>query len=311
MNSPVARPLCRLSSIVVIAIGVAGCATWSDRGERDASRVDVSNGSAKRQGGKSWLSRPDSSSAVSIDAEFFAAPIEVNGTGDPEASQEEFEASVWQWVDETAIGLATRRRYQANGLRVGRVVQVDRFRKAIGRRAGVGADVINEFLREAEIASPLSQGNRTLPMRYGRRYEIPLHQPRPGTQVCLLREDRDLVGRTLSNAQLLLGLAVGQGAEAGEIELSVRPEIRHGDARQSFVSSDSAIRIDTRREVWSLETLDLSARLAAGDAIVISTTSPPVGLGRQMLTDDSPGRGREQLFVLLKVKQVPGPSDRL
>ncbi len=311
MNFPVALPFCRLSLTAAVAIAVAGCATWSDRGEKNAPQVDVLTGAAAKGGGKSLLSRPDSSSAVSIEAEFFAAPIAVSGGGDSGVSVEELEASVWQWVDETAIGLATRRRYQSNGLRVGRVVQVDRFRKAIGRRAGEGVNVVGEFLREAAIASPLSQGNRTLPMRYGRRYEIPLHQPRPGEQVCMIREDRDLVGRTLSNAQLFLGLMVGQGAEAGEVELSVRPEIRYGDARQSFVSSDSAIRIDTRREVWRLETLDVTARLAAGDAIVISTTSPPVGLGRQMLTDDSPGRGREQLFVLLRVKNVPGPSDRL
>ncbi len=318
-----AHGLCRWSSIVLLSIAGAGCASWTDRPDAELAEM-VGQSGRRGSSGSKLLSLQEQSAAVTLTVESFTVPYvsvepEEAGAGTPEtdgsdeASDAEIESSVWQWIDEAAIAAATRRRYQANGLRIGRLVREDRFRRAIERRRGGREDVLDEFLREADVASPLAQSDRTLPMRFGRRYELPLHQPRSGEQVSLLRVDRRLVGRTLRNPQLLLGLSVHQGGSPHEVELEIRPEIQHGEAKRSFVSSDSgsAIRIDTRREAWKLETLDFAATLAVGDAVVISTTTPTIGLGDQMLTDNASDRGREQLFLVLQVTRIPSLADQL
>lgn len=330
MNAPSAQLLCRWTSIGWLAIAGVGCATWTDRSEPDrAARVDLSsggsgNGGGSGKGGMSNLfSQQNRSSAVRVTLEFLTMPTgrpeaePISGDDDDEGpssegnSHADREASVWQWVDETVIAASTRRQLQSNGLRIGRVVQEDRFRRAIEQRHGGGGDEVDTLLREAEVLSSLAQGSRKLSMRFGRRYEIPLHQPRSGQQVLLLRENRELVGRTLSHPQLLLGLLLTQGNTPGEVVLGVRPEIQHGEAKQSFVKSDSALRIDTRREVWKLENLDFAATLTEGDAFVISTTTPPIGIGEQMLTDVTSGHGREQLVLLIRLTAVPSLADRL
>ena len=218
------------------------------------------------------------------------------------------DADLWQWVDETVLAAPARRALQANGLRAGRLVREDRFREALARLRDQ-SDVIDDFLREAEVSSRLSQGSRSLPLRYGRRAEVPLHQPLGGDQVTLVKTGSQLIGRTLGNPQLNLVLTARPGAASREVILDVRPEIQHGESRQAFISSDSAIRIDTRREVWRLETLDFSLRMSVGDLLVLSTTATPRGVGGQMLTDAASSGDDARLYLLLRLESVPETSE--
>ena len=300
----------------LMGLAAVGCATWTDRSQGDlGDRATIRSGKSKssRSWGKLRSLRSGSTAGVlSVDfvvAERVSEASLSAATTDPELSGAAADDSdLWQWVDETVLAAPARRALQANGLRAGRLVREDRFREALARQRAQ-SDVIDDFLREAEISSRLSQGSRSLPLRYGRRAEVPLHQPLGGDQVTLVKTGPQLVGKTLGNPQLTLALTSRPGDGSRELLLDVRPEIQHGESRQAFISSDSAIRIDTRREVWRLETLDFSSRMSVGDVLVLSTTATPRGVGAQMLTDTGSSGDDARLYLLLRLESVPETSE--
>lgn len=300
----------------LIGLAAIGCATWTDRSQGDlGDRASIRSGKSKtsRSWGKLRSLRSGSTAGV-LAVEFVVAERSSEARLSAGADDSEFrdasdgDADLWQWVDETVLAASARRGLQANGLRAGRLVREDRFREALARQRDQ-SDVFDDFLREAEVSSRLSQGSRSLPLRYGRRAEVPLHQPLAGDQVTLVRTGSQLIGRTLGNPQLNLVLTVRPGDASRELLLDVRPEIQHGESRQAFISSDSAIRIDTRREVWRLESLDFSLRMSVGDLLVLSTTSTPRGVGAQMLTDTGSSGDDARLYLLLRLESVPETSE--
>ena len=170
---------------------------------------------------------------------------------------------------------------------------------------------MEEFFSEAAVASEVSHGRQRIPMRFGRRYELALRQPFEGTHTALVRSQAETLGRTLNNAQYFLALTASPADTAQKIRLRIRPEIQYGAAKQKWVSSDSAIRIDTLRENWSLEMLDINLAAAAGDTIVIAPDTPTHGLASKMLTGNGTDQHEQQLVVLIHVTQIPSPADQL
>ena len=96
-----------------------------------------------------------------------------------------------------------------------------------------------------------------------------------------------------------------------QVSLRLRPEIQHGSMRQRWVSSDTALRIDTRRETWSLKELDVNLAGVENDTFVIGSVAPAVGIGKQMLGGKSNDQTQQQVIMLIKLAQVPTPADRL
>ena len=210
---------------------------------------------------------------------------------------------IWQWVDETKIDAVQRHRLLANGIRAGFVSNEDQFRRRLAGET-VQSDVVNQFLSEASVNSDLSQGSERLPLRFGRRYELPLRQPTEGNDITLLSLDDGPIGRTLVRPQHMFAITAGRGTNAKQIELQFRPEIQHGDAKQKWITSDSAFRIDTRRDTWSLPELDLDVTAGRGDLLVITADTPPRGLGRKMLTGAGSDQAQQQMLLLIEVIQV-------
>ena len=241
-----------------------------------------------------------SSKAIVVNVEF--VPI---GVDDVTADDME---SLWQWVDEGAPEVASRQAMSANGIRCGRLVREDRFRARLGSLKSTSG-VVDEFLEQAEVAADISHGVNRIPMRLGRRYELPLRLPREGSHVTLVRLGDETIGQTLENPQFLFAVTPSAGRLPGEVHLRLRPEIQHGGMRQRWVSSDSALRIDTRRDTWSLEDLDLNVTTAAGQTLVIAAESPLRGLGKQMFSGHSANQIHQQLIVLINVAKVPSASD--
>jgi hypothetical protein len=218
-------------------------------------------------------------------------------------------ASLWQWVDETAIDAAVRGRLLDNGVRVGLVANEERFRSRLADTA-TEQDVIEKFLSEASIASDVSHGELQIPMRLGRRYELPLRQPIEGSHVALVRINGETIGKTLHNAQYSFAITATQSNKQNEVRLRFRPEIQFGDTRQKWVSSDTAIRIDTRRDTWSIPELDLTMTASEGDTLVIAAATPITGMAKHMLTGTGSDRDTQQLVVLVHVAQVPTAVDQ-
>jgi hypothetical protein len=218
-------------------------------------------------------------------------------------------ASLWQWVDETAIDATVRGRLIDNGVRVGLVANDERFRSRLADTA-TEQDVVEKFLSEASVASDVSHGEFQIPMRLGRRYELPLCQPIEGSHVALVRVNGETIGKTLNHAQYSFAITATQANTQNEVRLRFRPEIQFGDTRQKWVSSDTAIRIDSRRDTWSIPELDLTMTASEGDTLVIAAATPVTGMAKQMLTGTGSNQDTEQLVVLVHVAQVPTAVDQ-
>lgn len=237
-----------------------------------------------------------------VEVEF--VPISVD-----EATPDEIQ-SLWQWVDETKIDSGMRRDMAANGLRIGRVIRKDRFRLRLDAMQS-SEGVLDEFFFQASVASDVSHGGRRIPMRMGRRYELPVRQPIEGSHVTMARLDGELIGKTLQDPQFLFAITPTSGATAQQVNLLLRPEIQHGSMRQKWVASDTALRIDTRRETWSLDQLDLNLTGVEDDLYVIGTTRHRAGIGRQMFSGKNSDHKQEQVLMLISLAQVPTPVDQL
>ena len=281
-----AMPQTPLCSLCVLMTLIVGCASWSEDRGRNASLPNIR----------------ENPRAMILQVEFL--PIKID------EEDVDADASIWQWVDETAIDATSRRRLIANGLRIGRVINVERFRSRVeGMRPS--EDVVDEFLAGASIASEVSHRDKRIPLRYGRRSELPLRLPMEGDRVTLLRLGDETIGRTLVDPQYLFAVVANRGKATGQASLRLRPEIQHGDMKQQWVTSDSALRIDTRRETWSLDELDVHLNGTEGDTFVVAGGHHPRGLAEQMLAGKSADNSPLQMLVMIRFDQVPGPTDEL
>ncbi len=218
--------------------------------------------------------------------------------------------NLWQHVDETFIDSTVRANFLSNGIRVGKIHSLDRFLQAL-ENGVTETNVVDDFLNEASVASDVSHGTQTLPLRLGKRSEFPLRQPFEGSHVALIRENGSTVGKTVDNAQYFLGLTATESNSAKRIRLALQPTIQHGTARQKWVSSESAIRIDTRRDNWDLEMLNLTVDLSEGDTIILAPDRPYRGIASKMLSGKAEDQSERELLVLLQVTNIPLPSDQI
>ena len=85
----------------------------------------------------------------------------------------------------------------------------------------------------------------------------------------------------------------------------MQPEIQFGEMRQTWVSSDSALRIDSRRESWALEDLAFEMTVDAGATIVAGAVMPPFGLGEQMFTGKTADGDTDHVVVVLRIADLP------
>jgi hypothetical protein len=114
-----------------------------------------------------------------------------------------------------------------------------------------------------------------------------------------------MIGRTLQDPQFLFAITPDISQLSGQLHLRLRPEIQHGGTRQRFVTADSAIRIDTRRDAWSLNELDLNISVNQGETIVLAAEMPLRGLGEQMFTGHNANQEHQQVVVLIKIAKIP------
>ncbi len=275
------------AAVVLLTTLVVGCARW------------------KNEPGQSTLKLPEvqeNARSIILSVEFL--PLKVD------AHEPDQDASIWQWVDETVIDATERSRLLANGLRIGRIINTERFRSRIETLTPT-QDVVDQFLSGASVASDVSHNAKRVAMRLGRRYELQLHSPTEGEHVTMLRLDEETIGRTLSDPQHLFAMVATAGESAGEINVRLRPEIQHGQMRQKWVSSDAALRIDTRRETWSIQQLDVNLSGSEGDTFVVAAADPAGGLAEQMLRGHSADNLPQQVMVMIRIDQIPRPADRL
>lgn len=283
-----------LLPVVLLALccGCTSWAKWSERGE--SNPIDRSHKLPLRRVTRS----------IEIGTQFIQIRFD---PADPDQLQ-----SMWQWVDETVIPIETRRALNRNGLRIGKVFQPQRLTgKLESLKSGESQDIVDQFLASASVSSHQSEGDRIEPMRIGKRNELPVRLPVKGVHVPMIYENGDVVAKTLLDPTFLFAITPQSGQSAAEIRLRMRPEIQHGDMRQDWVHGDAALRIDVRRQTWSLDSLEFELIGGEGDLFVLSETESRRGLGKMMFGGKNVDQMEQQTVLLLRIANIPTPAEQL
>ncbi len=290
------------SAVGFLGLAFTGCATWNNPGRDTETAVSRVPSETVRHHPQSILLR----------SRFFS--IALPEPTDSSTASDSFATDPWQdlWrsVDETAINHAVRRRLIDNGLRLGVVNNVQRLKDDLAALQPA-IDVIDEFMRQADVADEVAGLDSTEPMRLGGRYELPLRHPVAGRHVTLARLGGETVGRTLSEPQPVLTISPQAGPMHGQVRLNLRPEIQHGEMRKSFTTSRAAVRMEQRRESWAFDELQWTIHLGEGDVLMVAPTREPRGIGRGMLMHAGEGGEKRRTVLLLSVDHLPGAEDAL
>ncbi|MCA9136354.1 MAG: hypothetical protein KDB00_06340 [Planctomycetales bacterium] len=282
-------------AVLVVAVVLGGCSSWAKWDQRgDSGRADRIAHLPLRKVARS----------IELETRFIQIRFDPS---DPDQLQ-----SMWQWVDETVLPSETRVVLQNNGLRIGKATHEERL---LGKLESLGSNasdgVVEQFLSSASISSHQSEGTKTIPMRLGKRYELPVRLPIHGDHVIMVHDDPQPIGRTLRDPQFLFAVTPQAGQSSAEIRLRIRPEIQYGDMQQDWVQGDAALRIDVRRQSWSLDSMELELPGGEGDLFVVAETSQRKGLGKAMLGGKNVDQMEQQTVLLLRIANVPTPAEKL
>ncbi|QEF97343.1 hypothetical protein Mal15_13830 [Stieleria maiorica] len=285
-----------ISLILTCAILPVGCASWSSwPGHEDSPHSD--------RGGPT-LPLKKITRTIELETRFVQIRFD---PADPDQLQ-----SMWQWVDETVLSPETRTVLRHNGLRIGKAAQPERLvGKLDALQSAQSPDIVADFLSSVAVSSHQSEGTKTIPMRLGKRYELPVRLPIQGDQVVIIHDHPQPIGRTLRDPQFLLAVTPRPDRVASQIRLRVRPEIQHGDMQQDWVQGDAALRIDVRRQSWSLDSMEFELAGGEGDLFVVSETTERKGLGREMFGGKNVDQMEQQTVLLIRIANVPTPAEKL
>ena len=195
--------------------------------------------------------------------------------------------SLWNLVDEQAIGVEARRRLAANGLRGGVI------------SGGVPARLAEALAKAAEPAwleAPATL--RLVRLLPGNRAEVVTAPARP--DLVMLENDGTTVrGTTLRDASGMVALRAWPAA-GGRVRVEAVPEFKHGPTRRNWVGEDGAFRLETGQVSRRLEHLGMEVDLPPGGLLVLgSDPDARSSVGAALLEDPMPGQtGVRQLLVI-------------
>ncbi|QDV69820.1 hypothetical protein Poly24_35370 [Rosistilla carotiformis] len=256
---------------------LSGCAQWKDSHEAGSGLTTP---------------RPSPSSSV-IDIGFIPLPIR----------DEQVDWRLWNDVDEQVLPDKLRQQLAANGLRVGRIS---------GRLPDLVAEELNaapeqeslQFLEQANLLSEVAHGGRRVYCRPSTRYELPVRSQMRGEVSVLVKQGDCLTGRCLIDPLFQFSLETRRG-DNGEVILRLVPEIKSGNMKQAWISNEQALRLESRRDVQALDHLAIEIPLELGQAVLISPTAIPCGMGEKMLMGQRVDELQEVVAVVLRLSETP------
>ncbi len=304
--------------LVMLVAGViaGGCASWSDRGTAASKSPLIPLTQDKTAAAVEFtfvpvtLPRITESESESVTESNSANELSLRESSNGEQTLAQRLQSMWQWVDETCIDPGLRSRLAENGLRIGRVTDQQRFESRLAEMKPI-QDQVGTFLAKTSVATETKQGTESIQMQLGRRYELPVRQQTKGNDVAMVRLGGEIRGETVLDPQYLMAVSLVQGRASGELRLRMRPEIQHGALKQTWVGQNTALRIDSKRSVWSLEELEVDLVGGEGDMFVISALESNAGIGSQMFMGSLYDGKNQHTVLLVKLAHVPTSIDPL
>lgn len=209
---------------------------------------------------------------------------------------------LWQISDEQVIPIQTRKRLEANGMRIG-LVPGDMPAIVQQWIAEAQQRLRDETLEQASVASNISLVPKQLTFRAGKRKEILLHAEQQQWVPVIYHEGDQLCGDTFEAPEFILGTtAIPHGD--GRATLLFTPEIKHGQVRNVVVGKEAAFRFEWQRQRRAFDELLSQITLSPGQTVIVTCTEPPKGLGAQFFITESFSRQREHVLVLMRLSKT-------
>lgn len=209
---------------------------------------------------------------------------------------------LWQISDEQVIPIQTRKRLEANGLRIG-LIPGDMPPIVQQWIAEAQQRLRDETLEQASVASNISLVPKQLTFRAGKRKEILLHAEQEKWVPVIYHEEDQLCGETFEAPEFILGTtAIPHGD--GRATVLITPEVKHGQVRNVVVGKEAAFRFEWQRQRRAFDELLSQITLSPGQTVIVTCTEPPKGLGSQFFITESFIRQREHVLVLMRLSKT-------
>ncbi|MFO7903069.1 MAG: hypothetical protein R6U98_10430 [Pirellulaceae bacterium] len=217
--------------------------------------------------------------------------------------QTDFSDRFWPEVDETALSTAQRRRLATNGFRCGLIGST---LPAVLREI-VDQQVPGEVEAGVKLTDPNGQPTvRTHRLRShpGQKGKIMVNNA-PVEQLAALFHDEEgrVTGETFTKAQLYYSvMSFDQGN--GQVQLELAPMLEHGDPKPGYKGVNGSWTMDnTSRDARMFENMKIETKLAPGEAVAITSTSTPRGLGQQFF-GGNPVERTSRLLLVVRLQQT-------
>lgn len=206
---------------------------------------------------------------------------------------------VWTRADESQLDIELRKRLDKNGMRAG--VILGELPEAIVRQIQrTSQEQSTDALEYAGLAADVDNKMRKLQCRAGRRKDLIVRREvaEPITVISTL--DGRLFGETFQSPTVLFDLRVVPHPN-GQATIELKPEIQHGEQRQSYVSTEFGVRPDMRRDHAAWEDLAIHARLSEGQVLMVAGTLPPKAIGQALFTTKTAEQSDEHVVLLIRL----------
>lgn len=266
----------------LLLLCVVGCASWTgDKGTHTAEKASL-------------LPQPKlNPDSVIIETVLVRFPAEMAA---------DLEREVWQLSNEGIADITVRRRLDQNGLRAGVIYGElpSLIRQQLEQTANQQK---TNALEHAGLAADVDNRMRRLQCRAGRPKELLVKPELPESLTIIsTRDGEHLSGETFERPAILLDLRVTPHGD-GSATVNLVPQVQHGEHRQMFVHSDLGTRPEMRRGLQTWNELKMSAKLSAGQILVVSSSSPPKALGNAFFVSKTTENSEERVLLLVRLAE--------
>jgi hypothetical protein len=214
--------------------------------------------------------------------------------GDPDVNEK-----LWNEIDEQQFSPELRERLTRNGLRAGllsgplpaelsKLLQLSSEPPAADKMEGVNVDDLAAEPRVTRRHLQLRPRQPSQILASGVYEQLPV----------LMCASGQLCGQTYNQAQCVFSLKSFPQLD-GRVRLEMAPELHHGQPRQEFTSSQGVLRFETGRRKQVFDNLTLTADLAGGAMLIVSSLpSHPGSLGHYFFTQNKDEQLEQKLLVV-------------
>jgi hypothetical protein len=238
-----------------------------------------------------------SSDSVPLDMFFVRFPF-----GDPTVNEK-----LWEQIDEQQLSPGLRERLTRNGFRAGLLsgsipIELSKLME-LSDKPAPGDEITNAKVEEMEAKPRVMR--RHLQLRAGKETVILASEVYPQLPV-LMCESGQLCGQTYDQAQGVFVLKSHPQPD-GRVRLELLPELQYGQQRQRWVGNQGVLRLDTSRPKRTFDDMAITADLAPGAMLVLSSLpSRPGSLGHNFFTENDGKLEQKLLIVRLSQTQHDG-----